>query len=82
MPMRQESKEEAESHALHVFVLALPDILGHPSVISLAEDLLRATAKQGLSAGADDSTIEQRLAIVARAYDPCISCSVHVISVS
>ena len=25
-----------ESHALHVFVLALPDLLGHPSVISLA----------------------------------------------
>ena len=28
-----------ESHALHVFVLALPDILGHPSVISLAGQL-------------------------------------------
>ena len=25
-----------ESHALHVFCLALPDFLGHPSVISLA----------------------------------------------
>jgi sulfhydrogenase subunit alpha len=49
--------------------------------LSNAEDQLRATVKQGLSAGASDSTIEQRLAIVARAYDPCISCSVHVIRV-
>ena len=49
--------------------------------LSNAEDQLRATVKQGLSAGADDSTIEQRLAIVARAYDPCISCSVHVVRI-
>jgi sulfhydrogenase subunit alpha len=46
-----------------------------------AEDQLRATVTQGLSAGASDSTIEQRLAMVARAYDPCISCSVHVVRV-
>jgi sulfhydrogenase subunit alpha len=46
-----------------------------------AEDQLRATVKQGLGAGASDSTIEQRLAMVARAYDPCISCSVHVVRV-
>jgi sulfhydrogenase subunit alpha len=50
--------------------------------LSNAEDQLRATVKQGLSAGASDSTIEQRLAIVARAYDPCISCSVHVVRAS
>jgi coenzyme F420-reducing hydrogenase alpha subunit len=43
-----------------------------------AEDQLRATVTQGLEAGASDSTIEQRLAMVARAYDPCISCSVHI----
>jgi sulfhydrogenase subunit alpha len=49
--------------------------------LSNAEDQLRATVKQGLDAGASDSTIEQRLAIVARAYDPCISCSVHVVRV-
>ncbi len=49
--------------------------------LSNAEDQLRATVKQGLGAGASDSTIEQRLAIVARAYDPCISCSVHVVRV-
>jgi sulfhydrogenase subunit alpha len=49
--------------------------------LSNAEDQLRATVKQGLEAGAPDSTIEQRLAIVARAYDPCISCSVHVVRV-
>jgi sulfhydrogenase subunit alpha len=47
--------------------------------LSNAEEQLRATVKQGLAAGASDSTIEQRLAIVARAYDPCISCSVHVV---
>jgi sulfhydrogenase subunit alpha len=46
--------------------------------LSNAEDQLRATVKQGLGAGATDATIEQRLAIVARAYDPCISCSVHM----
>jgi sulfhydrogenase subunit alpha len=50
--------------------------------LSNAEDQLRATVTQGLAAGAPDSTIEQRLAIVARAYDPCISCSVHVVRVS
>jgi sulfhydrogenase subunit alpha len=50
--------------------------------LSNAEDQLRATVKQGLSAGADDGTLEQRLAIVARAYDPCISCSVHVVRAS
>ena len=49
--------------------------------LSNAEDQLRATVKQGLGAGASDSTIEQRLAMVARAYDPCISCSVHVVRV-
>ncbi len=49
--------------------------------LSNAEDQLRATVKQGLGAGASDQTIEQRLAIVARAYDPCISCSVHVMRV-
>jgi sulfhydrogenase subunit alpha len=49
--------------------------------LSNAEDQLRATVKQGLEAGASDSTIEQRLAMVARAYDPCISCSVHVMRV-
>jgi len=49
--------------------------------LSNAEDQLRATVKQGLGAGASDSTIEQRLTMVARAYDPCISCSVHVVRV-
>ena len=45
------------------------------------EDQMRAAVRQGLAAGASDSTIEQRLAIVARAYDPCISCSVHVVRI-
>ncbi len=47
--------------------------------LSNAEEQLVATVKQGLGAGASDSIIEQRLAIVARAYDPCISCSVHMV---
>jgi len=49
--------------------------------LSNAEDQLRATVQQGLGAGASDSTLEQRLAMVARAYDPCISCSVHVVRI-
>ena len=49
--------------------------------LSNAEDQLRATVKQGLGAGAKDDAIEHRLAMVARAYDPCISCSVHVVRV-
>jgi sulfhydrogenase subunit alpha len=49
--------------------------------LSNAEDQLRAAVKQGLDAGASDSTLEQRLAMVARAYDPCISCSVHIVRV-
>jgi sulfhydrogenase subunit alpha len=46
--------------------------------LSNAEDHLRATVEQGLLAGAPDPVLEHRLAMVARAYDPCISCSVHV----
>lgn len=30
--------QNIESHALHVFVLALPDVLGHPSVVTLAAE--------------------------------------------
>lgn len=45
------------------------------------EDQMRATVTQGLGAGASDDTIAQRLQIVARAYDPCISCSVHLVRV-
>jgi sulfhydrogenase subunit alpha len=49
--------------------------------LSNAEDQLRATVEQGLRAGVSDSDIEHRLAMVARAYDPCLSCSVHVMRV-
>ena len=49
--------------------------------LSNAEDQLRATVKHSIAAGAPDETIEQRLAVVARAYDPCISCSVHMVRV-
>ncbi len=42
------------------------------------EDQLRAAAQLGAEAGVADAELEQRLAVVARAYDPCISCSVHL----
>jgi coenzyme F420-reducing hydrogenase alpha subunit len=47
--------------------------------LSNAEDQLRAAVTRGLEAGESDGAIEQRLAMVARAYDPCISCSVHMV---
>jgi sulfhydrogenase subunit alpha len=34
-----------ESHALHIFCLALPDLIGYPSVIEMAGDHLDAVAK-------------------------------------
>jgi sulfhydrogenase subunit alpha len=42
-----------------------------------AEDQMRATVSQGPDAA--DEVLKHRLEIVARAYDPCISCSVHVV---
>jgi sulfhydrogenase subunit alpha len=42
-----------------------------------AEDQLRATVRD--SRGEPDAVLRQRLEVVVRAYDPCISCSVHVI---
>jgi sulfhydrogenase subunit alpha len=44
-----------------------------------AEDQMRAAVQQGARAGASEDVLRHRLEIVARAYDPCISCSVHVI---
>jgi sulfhydrogenase subunit alpha len=44
-----------------------------------AEDQMRAAAEQGAKTGASEETLRHRLEIVARAYDPCISCSVHLI---
>jgi len=44
---------------------------------SNAEDQFRATVRDGIDASED--VLKQRLAIVARAYDPCVSCSVHVV---
>jgi sulfhydrogenase subunit alpha len=44
-----------------------------------AEDQMRAVVQLGTTAGASEDVIRHRLEIVARAYDPCISCSVHVI---
>jgi sulfhydrogenase subunit alpha len=42
-----------------------------------AEDQIRATVRDGIGAG--DDVIRHRLEIVGRAYDPCISCSVHLV---
>jgi sulfhydrogenase subunit alpha len=44
------------------------------------EDQLRATVRDGVEASEDE--LRHRLEIVARAYDPCVSCSVHVIRAS
>jgi len=43
------------------------------------EDQLREAVQQGAEAGASDPELQQRSAMIARAYDPCISCSVHLI---
>ncbi len=47
--------------------------------LSHAESQLRAAVNSGLGSGASDDILKRRLEIVARAYDPCISCSVHLI---
>jgi sulfhydrogenase subunit alpha len=44
---------------------------------SNVEDQLRATVRDGR--GESDEVLRSRLEIVARAYDPCVSCSVHAI---
>ncbi len=41
-----------------------------------AEDQLRATVRD--AGDVDEETLRHRLEMVARAYDPCVSCSVHV----
>ncbi len=47
-----------------------------------AEEQMRAAVRFGLDSGASDDQLQRRLEIVVRAYDPCISCSVHVIRTS
>ncbi|MFN8548787.1 MAG: Ni/Fe hydrogenase subunit alpha, partial [Candidatus Eisenbacteria bacterium] len=51
-----------------------------PTAQNLAniEGDLRAATELLLPAGATDRELEASLEMVARAYDPCISCSVHV----
>ncbi len=44
-----------------------------------AEDQMCAVLSSGLKDELQDAALKDRLAIVTRAYDPCISCSVHVI---
>ena len=46
---------------------------------SNAEDQFRATVRDGASES--DEVLRRRLEMVARAYDPCISCSVHTIRI-
>jgi len=50
-----------------------------PTALNAAsmEQHFRSVAEQ--SAECEDAVIEQRLGMVARAYDPCISCSVHLV---
>ncbi len=61
----------------HGHILSADVITPTAQNLSNAEDQMRAVVKQ--SAGASDTLLAQWLQIVARAYDPCISCSVHVI---
>jgi sulfhydrogenase subunit alpha len=52
-----------------------------PTAQNLAnlEDQLRAAVRD--AGDADDETLRHRLEMVARAYDPCVSCSVHAVEV-
>jgi len=43
------------------------------------EKYMRKAVEVLLSQGADDQTIRMQAEIIARAYDPCISCSTHMV---
>ena len=43
------------------------------------EKYLRKAVESMLAQGADDRTIRMQCEIIARAYDPCISCSTHLV---
>jgi sulfhydrogenase subunit alpha len=43
---------------------------------SVEDHFTLAVARQGV---ADEAALKQRLEMIARAYDPCISCSVHLV---
>lgn len=45
------------------------------------EKYLRKSVEALLSQGADDKTIRMQSEIIARAYDPCISCSTHLVKI-
>jgi len=47
--------------------------------LSHVEDQMRAAARAGAVAGVPHDVLAQRLTVIARAYDPCISCSVHLV---
>jgi sulfhydrogenase subunit alpha len=64
--------EDIESHALHVFCLAIPDYLNYPSVIALAADLPDA-ARLGLRLKKLGNTIQE--VIGGRAVHP-VNCVV------
>ncbi len=59
--------ENIESHALHLFCLAVPDYLGYPSVVALAADL-PDTARLGLRLKKLGNTIQE--VIGGRAVHP------------
>jgi sulfhydrogenase subunit alpha len=57
-------------------VLAADVITPTAQNLSHMEDQIRATVRDAI--GAPDDLIKHRLEMVVRAYDPCISCSVHL----
>jgi sulfhydrogenase subunit alpha len=45
------------------------------------EKYVRIAAQHMLDKGEKDDDIKRQLEIVARAYDPCISCSAHLVNI-
>jgi coenzyme F420-reducing hydrogenase alpha subunit len=45
------------------------------------EKYLRIAVEEMLKQKADDQTIRMQCEIIARAYDPCISCSTHMVAI-
>ena len=70
------------SFALSVALVAAANLI-IPTGQSLEdiERYLRKAVEALLSRGADDKTIRMQSEIIARAYDPCISCSTHLVKI-
>ena len=45
------------------------------------EKYMRRAVTSMLKSGADDDAIRHQCEVIARAYDPCISCSTHLVEV-